>query len=50
MKDKEYMSLKKMIFLNELDKKLLEEEEDIKNGKVYSAKEVFEELGEEYDF
>ncbi len=41
---------KKMAFLHDLDQKLLEGEEDIKNGKVYSAKEVFEELGEEYGF
>ena len=41
---------KKMAFLHDLDQKLSEGEEDIKNGKVYSAKEVFEELGEEYGF
>ena len=41
---------KKRTFLNELDNKLAEGEEDIKNGKVYSAREVFQELGEKYGF
>ena len=41
---------RKMAFLHELDNKLLVGEEDIKNGRVYSAREVFEELGEEYGF
>ena len=41
---------RKMAFLNELDKKLLEGEDDIKNGRIYSARKVFEELGEEYGF
>lgn len=35
--------------MDELDKKLLEGEDDIKNGRIYSAREVFEELEEEYD-
>ena len=39
-----------MAFLNELDKKLSEGEEDIKNGRIYNAREVFEELGEKYGF
>lgn len=33
---------------DELRKKLKEGEEDIKNGKVYKARDVFKELGEEY--
>lgn len=41
---------KKRTFLNELDSKLAEGEEDIKNGKVYSARKVFQELGEKYGF
>lgn len=41
---------KKRTFLNELDNKLAEGEEDIKNGKVYSAREVFQELGEKHGF
>ena len=41
---------KKRTFLNELDRKLAEGEEDIKNGKVYNAREVFQELGEKYGF
>ena len=41
---------KKKLFLLDLEKKLLEGEEDIKNNRVYAAKDVFEELREEYGF
>lgn len=41
---------KKKLFLLDLEKKLLEGEEDIKNNRVYDAKDVFEELMEEYGF
>ena len=41
---------KKKLFLLDLEKKLLEGEEDIKNNRVYDAKDVFEELREEYGF
>ncbi len=41
---------KKKIFLSELEKKLLEGEEDIKNNKVYNAKAVLRELDEKYGY
>lgn len=41
---------KKKIFLAELDKKLEEGEEDIRNNKVHNAKKVFKELREEYGY
>lgn len=41
---------KKKIFLSELEKKLLEGEEDIKNNKIYSAKAVLRELDEKYGY
>lgn len=41
---------KKKLFLLDLEKKLLEGEEDIKNNRVYDAKDVFEEFREEYGF
>ena len=41
---------KKKIFLSELEKKILEGEEDIKNNKIYSAKDVLRELDEKYGY
>ena len=41
---------KKIKFLNSLDRKLAEGEEDIENGNVYNARDVFKELGEKYGF
>lgn len=41
---------KKKIFLAELDKKLEEGEEDIRNNKVHNARKVFKELREEYGY
>lgn len=41
---------KKKIFLAELDRKLLEGEEDIKNNRVHSARAVFKGLREQYGY
>ena len=41
---------KKKLFLNELDKKIQEGEEDIKNGKTHKLRDVFKELRSEYGF
>ena len=41
---------KKFLFLSELNEKLERSEKDLKEGKVYRAKEVFEELREKYGY
>ncbi len=41
---------KKKLYLADLDKKLLEGEEDIINGEVYDAREVLMELREKYGY
>ncbi len=41
---------KKKLFLNELDEKIQEGEEDIKNGKTHKLRDVFKELRSEYGF
>ena len=41
---------KKKIYFAELDKKLEEAEEDIQNNRVYSAKEVLQEMREKYGY
>ena len=41
---------RKRIFLAELDKKLDEAEDDIKNNRVHKARDVFKELREQYGY
>lgn len=41
---------KKKVFLAELDRKIQEGEEDIKNGRVHEADEVFSELRQKYGY
>ena len=41
---------KKKLFLNELDEKIQEGEEDIKNSKTHKLRDVFKELRSEYGF
>ena len=41
---------RKKIFLAELDKKLDEAEDDIKNNRVHKATDVFKELREQYGY
>ncbi len=41
---------RKKIFLAELDKKLDEAEDDIKNNRVHKARDVFKELREQYGY
>lgn len=41
---------RKKIFLAELDKKLDEAEDDIKNNRVHKARNVFKELREQYGY
>ena len=41
---------KKKLFLAELERKIEEGEEDIKNNRVYNARAVFEELEEKYGY
>lgn len=41
---------KKKLFLNELDEKIQEGEEDLKNGKTHKLRDVFKELRSEYGF
>jgi len=41
---------KKKIYFSELDKKLEEAEDDIENNRVYSAKEVLQEMREKYGY
>lgn len=41
---------RKKIFLAELDKKLDEAEDDIKNNRVHKARDVFRELREQYGY
>lgn len=41
---------RKKIFLAELDKKLDEAEDDIKNNRVHKARDVFKELREQYRY
>ena len=41
---------KKKLYLADLDKKLLEGEEDIINGEVYDARDVLMELREKYGY
>lgn len=41
---------RKKIFLSELDKKLDEAEDDIKNNRVHKARDVFKELREQYGY
>ena len=41
---------RKKIFLAELDKKLDEAEDDIKNNRVHKARDVFKELKEQYGY
>lgn len=41
---------KKKIYLAELDRKLQEGEEDINNNRVYSAREVLQEMREKYGY
>lgn len=41
---------RRKIFLNELNEKIQEGENDIKNGRVFKAREVFEELRKEYRY
>ena len=41
---------RKKIFLLELDKKLDEAEDDIKNNRVHKARDVFKELREQYGY
>lgn len=41
---------RKKIFLAELDKKLDEAEDDIKNNRVHKARDVFKEFREQYGY
>ena len=41
---------KKKLFLNDLDKKIQEGEEDIKNGKTHKLRDVLKELRSEYRY
>ena len=41
---------KKKLFLNDLDKKIQEGEEDIKNGKTHKLRDVLKELRSEYGY
>lgn len=41
---------KKKLFLNDLNKKIQEGEEDIKNGKTQKLRDVFKELRSEYGY
>lgn len=41
---------KKKIFMAELDRKIEEGEDDIRNGRVRNAKEVFKELRQKYGY
>lgn len=41
---------KKKLFLNELDRKIKEGEEDIKNGRTHKLRDVFKELRSEYGY
>ena len=41
---------RKKIFLAELDKKLDEAKDDIKNNRVHKARDVFKELREQYGY
>ncbi len=40
----------KRLFFAELEKEIDESEEDIKNGNVFKARDVFEELRQEYGY
>ena len=41
---------KKKLFLNDLDKKIQEGEEDIKNGKTHKLRDVLKELRSKYGY
>ena len=41
---------KKYLFLSELNEKLEKSEKDLKEGKIYMAKDVFKELREKYGY
>lgn len=40
---------KKTVFLSELEKKIEEGEQDIKNNKIHNAKKVFDDFRSKYD-
>ena len=41
---------KKRLFIEELERKLDEAEDDIENGRVHNAEDVFKELREQYGY